>query len=116
MDDLIHRRNSYPQIENLQNSSVYDPSAIDLPEITRGNSDRLVPRITFDHSDRGVDPKNSEPIRYSTSDFNKDLDDIQSNIDEFRMSSWSKRLTIDQGPTGQNIKPRRFRMQDRKDL
>ena len=79
MDDLVHRRHSYPRIETPLSFRVNDPSAIELPQITRTSSDRLVSGVSFYQVTGGIDSENHEPPRYSTSDFNKDVDDIQSN-------------------------------------
>ena len=93
MDDLVPRRHSYPRIENTQNPSLYDSSAIDLHEIPRESIERVHSEITSYPLDGRAGPSNSELLRYSTSDFYRDVDDIQSKINKPRSLMWSKSLT-----------------------
>ena len=95
MDDLVPRRHSYPRIENTQNPTVYDASAIDLHEITRESIEQVHPEITAYPLDRGAGPSNRELVQYSTFDFYRDVDIIQSKIDKLRRSIRSKSLTVD---------------------
>lgn len=79
MDDPVHRRRSYPHTEKPPNSSGYDPSAVDLDEFARGRGAGLAPEVTSYHLGHGVDLNHVEPARYSTSDFNKDVDALFGN-------------------------------------
>lgn len=80
MDDSIQRRHSYPRMENSQELEMSNPSAINLHEIHPENIEGLNPEATSYRLDRGTGSNNSEIVRYSTSDFNKDLENIQSRI------------------------------------
>ena len=59
-----------------------NPSATDLQRIPPQSIEGLDPEATSYRLDRGTGSNNSEIARYSTSDFYKDLENIQSEIYE----------------------------------
>lgn len=82
MNGSVKRRHSYPHLGNPQDFAMSNPSAADLHAIPPQSIEGLNPEATSYRLDRGTGSNNSEIARYSTSDFNKDLENIQSEIDE----------------------------------
>lgn len=109
MDDTVPRRHSYPRIDTLQDFDLTNPSAIDLHEIHPDGIEGLNPETTSYRLDRGAGSNDGEVARPSLSDFNKDLDNIQSRMSEPR-TMWQKSLTVDQEPMRQIVKPGRLPM------